>query len=342
MTPPAALVIGSVVVVAGATFAFHHFVYEPHIAPKIEVFVENWLHERRLRRRRLAPGVRIAENGERPRVLEVPPTSEATEMETLTKSVKASGVERFVLDVPYERRKKPSGTHEPTVLEAPNPFIPIHALVPDPSIAEPGGSNNAVYSITSTPSTFSSSLSGLHSPTSQHDSPTAVDADHSRINGEGPLADSVLSESHMFSITSPSPTQSITHISPRPLIITLPSFHEPESPQTFDARQGSRRRDTVTLAPPVPTTHQREEQTLISPAGSSVYESAIADSPFSQFPPSSPRGISTPLSGERVSGSETPKSNASWSDLASANGDDGQFLIGSDDESWANISERKA
>ncbi|KAG8776255.1 hypothetical protein FRC15_012043 [Serendipita sp. 397] len=200
MTPPAALVIGSVVVVAGATFAFHQLIYEPHIAPKLEVLIENWFHDRRLRRRRLAPAVRVAENGVQARLKGTPPALEATEMETLTKAVKASGVETFIIDVPYERRKKPSRTHEHSVLEAPNSFIPFSALTPDANVKSDAKdtTNAALYSITSTPSTFSASLSGLQSPFSQHDSLTAVNADHSRANIDDPLADSVLSESRGF------------------------------------------------------------------------------------------------------------------------------------------------
>ncbi|OBZ70378.1 hypothetical protein A0H81_09805 [Grifola frondosa] len=53
MPAPVALYVVAVFGVAAAGFAFHQFVYEPHIAPKIETWAESFLERRRQRKMQL-------------------------------------------------------------------------------------------------------------------------------------------------------------------------------------------------------------------------------------------------------------------------------------------------
>ncbi|KAF7318587.1 hypothetical protein HMN09_00369200 [Mycena chlorophos] len=51
MAPPVVVVVVSTIAAVGVAVAFHQFVYEPHIAPRVERWAENFLEKRRAKRR---------------------------------------------------------------------------------------------------------------------------------------------------------------------------------------------------------------------------------------------------------------------------------------------------
>ncbi|KAG8219069.1 hypothetical protein J3R82DRAFT_4826 [Butyriboletus roseoflavus] len=59
MAPPVAVYVFAAVVSVAAVFAFKEFVYEPHIAPKLEAWAEDFLERRRTARNRRASAVPV-------------------------------------------------------------------------------------------------------------------------------------------------------------------------------------------------------------------------------------------------------------------------------------------
>jgi len=196
----------------------------------------------------------------------------------------------------------------------------------------------------------------LQSPSLRAVSPTPFDtrSDHSRPSS----IDSILADGNHLSFTAASPVSSITHISPRALFLTLTSptrEEDEEDSRPLSEFTRARRRDTVTypslgILPRVSSTSSSTH----SPLGSTVYESFAPSTPST-----SPGGDThTEATHEREStahalrfssperlltpGQRPPRSTASWSDVASDSGDEPEFLVGSDVESWANVSDRAA
>ncbi|CAG7850420.1 SubName: Full=Uncharacterized protein {ECO:0000313/EMBL:CCA69626.1} [Serendipita indica DSM 11827] len=343
MSPPALVIVGSVVVAVGVTIALHQFVYEPHIAPKLEVLVADWTQRRRMRRRHLAA---LSQDDDDDAPLQGHDRSDPTpvELDTLTTSVRASGVENTNSEHLVQRRRSPGGSHELLMLERPNVTIPFNPLVPH---RRPTVDQHPAESRSSTPSTFSSSALDTRSPSAVHESLTAVEGDHSHPSSPSALADSLLADDIAYSILSP--VHSVTHISPRPPLEAIPSTSSEEDESNGGVLFNEtplRRRDTVTY----PTLHIRPPSDAGSNPDSpdqSIYQSALAESPYtphsfvsarSELP--GPANNTTVVEGGPHSGQSTPRSTRSWSDIASVTSEDPQFALGSDAESWAHVSDR--
>jgi hypothetical protein len=184
-------------------------------------------------------------------------------------------------------------------------------------------------------------------------SPATFDSrsDHSRHSS----TDSILADANHLSFTAVSPARSITQISPRTVFLTLTQVHDDDDSRPLSDFIRPRRRDTVTY-PSLGITPQAQHDPspTHSPMGSTIYES-FAPSARSMSPvddsltPSVHDGDSTvhtlrsPSPGSlQPPGQRAPRSTTSWSDVASDSGDEPEFLVGSDVESWASVSDRAA
>ena len=187
----------------------------------------------------------------------------------------------------------------------------------------------------------------LQSPSLRGFSPAAFDrrSDHSRPSS----TDSILADTNHLSFTAISPAHSVTHISPRALFVTIssptdaPVVDEDLRPLSDFTR--ARRQHDASWRDTVPR-HLAHSPTR-SLTGSTIYESFApsdrSSSPVDQlvhqdvtardlrFP--SPNGLQPPRQ-------RAPRSTTSWSDVASDSGDEPEFLVGSDVESWASVSDR--
>jgi hypothetical protein len=196
----------------------------------------------------------------------------------------------------------------------------------------------------STPSTVSSSVLALQSPNLGGQSPDRIEIndDHSHLSSS--LVDSILEPTRP--LTFASPARSVTHISPRTLFIAVDSSDSRTDDE--DTRPLSEIQQRATTLP----SHQSEESTTFhSPRASTLYESFTpsteADTTAQHSPSLSlvevPRGqllhVPPQVSG---TGRRTPGSTTSWSEVASDSGDEPEFLVASDNESWASISDRMA
>ena len=193
----------------------------------------------------------------------------------------------------------------------------------------------------------------LHSPSLRGVSPATFDnrSDHSRHSS----TDSILADANHLSFTAVSPARSITQISPRAVFLTLTQVHDDEDSRPLSDFIRPRRRDTVTYSSlEITLQAQHVPSPTHSPMGSTIYESfapsARSMSPVDpQLTPSVHEGESiahallfpSPESLQPPS-QRAPRSTTSWSDVASESGDEPEFLVGSDVESWASVSDRAA
>lgn len=212
----------------------------------------------------------------------------------------------------------------------------------------------ASASRSSTPSTFSSSILAAQSPLINPVLSPLIDS-----SPNPNLADSLLNSPNNLSFSVLSPAHSITHISPRVAVISVPAvaalrmnpFESTDSEEEEDNRPLSefspRHNQSITypvLAPSI----QIARSFSGSPTDSTVYES-FAPSPIESLSPSIPAQVlateqdTLPLPRSNsflLPGQRTPQSTTSWSDAGfSDNGDEPEFLVGSDVESWANVSD---
>lgn len=212
----------------------------------------------------------------------------------------------------------------------------------------------ASASRSSTPSTFSSSILATQSPLIN---PVVSPLIGSSQNSD--LADSILNSPNDISFAVLSPAHSITHISPRAPVISMPSVANShtnpiESTDSEDEEDNrplaafSPRREQSINYPVLAPSIQVARSSSSSPTGSTVYES-FAPSPVAPLSPSAPAQLlpheqdvlPLPHSNSFLSpGQRTPQSTTSWSDAGmSENDDEPDVLVGSDVESWANVSD---
>lgn len=192
----------------------------------------------------------------------------------------------------------------------------------------------------STPSTMSSSVLNLESlsVTPRSPGPLGSPSLAGSEAGRDTLLDSILAESHL-GLSTFSPAPSVTHISPRAINIGLTPTDDDDTPLS-DLRQ------QIRIVYPILSSVSPSEPT--SPMGSTVYESFA---PTSRGPSPSPRAsfasttietIRSPFL-EPLSTHTAAGSTASWSDVGGSDQEDfeeAEFLVGSDVESWAQMSER--
>ena len=91
------------------------FVYEPHIAPKLEIFVENWLEQRRLKRRQLARTVSFGDEGD------LPAASRGTtqvEMDTISAPLRVTSIDAGLTESTLRHRSNATSGHDALVLES--------------------------------------------------------------------------------------------------------------------------------------------------------------------------------------------------------------------------------
>lgn len=240
-----------------------------------------------------------------------------------------------------------------TLLFQPNVFIPFGNLTPlsnAEALAEaPAHSSPRL----STPSTVPSSLIDLHSLSLRVFSPAASDSrsDHSRHSS----TDSILADGNDLSFTAISQAHSVTQISPRAVFLTLTQAHNDEDSRPLSEFTRARGPDTVTY-PSLGITARTQyvPSPTHSPMGSTIYESFVpsarsmspVDHPLTQLVHEGDSTARAPRipSPERLypPAQLGPGSTTSWSDVASDNGDEPEFLVGSDVESWASVSDRAA
>ena len=94
------------------------FVYEPHIAPRLELLKADWVQRRRMRQRNLAAASYSDEDDEHAHLQgRARSDTEPVELDTLPTSISASGVESTMSEHLLQRRRWPSGPHESLMLE---------------------------------------------------------------------------------------------------------------------------------------------------------------------------------------------------------------------------------
>jgi len=357
MAPPAVAIFFGFTAAVGIAVAFHHFVYEPHLAPRLEVAATNWLAHRRQKRRE-ADAYRAVPDEDDGNLQDktsdiVPPV----EMDTMVKEeapVWRSGRPLTLNEAgTSELRKRNTSNHAleeesvwtatPTNYEPLTPTLIAPRAQSPPTQAPP---STTTISHTSTPSTVESSLLNFGSPSdplmalspSQNVLLRNLSLD-SVTSQRDHLADSILSNTVHKSLFSAhaSPIQSPIRISPRALQVNLaPTSDLGEDDDAHPLSQG------------------HEPLATRSPLASTIYGSftGIQDTLSPSLPLSatlSPQApppqfvILSPLS-DSLSLVEDPTatasaSTASWSDIASAGaeGDRDELFLGSDAESWAHV-----
>lgn len=368
MAPPVLVLAGGAVIAVGGIVAFHQFIYEPHIAPKLEIFIENWLEQRRIKRRQRTRPVSFGDEGDVPAASSS--RSRATsqvEMDTISAPLRVTSIDTGLSEANLRRRNNATSGHASLVLESPNVFIPFGTLTPlsnnDPLPGGPALSSPRL----STPSTVPSSLMELRSPSLRSVSPLAArtPSDHSRRSStDSPVAartpldlsprsstDSILADTNHLSFATISPSHSVTHISPRALLVTIasPTGLDEDSRPLSDFTPVRRQQDAAGQNPWRNTITRTDSahSSIRSPMGSTIYES-FAPSNRSTSPvdhtiheEATARNLRFP-SPDRLQPPtrRAPRSTTSWSDVASDSGDEPEFLVGSDVESWASVSDR--
>lgn len=167
----------------------------------------------------------------------------------------------------------------------------------------------------------------MHSPSVLPGSPKNSDAQSDHSRSASSFADSILADPTHVGSPAHSPVHSVTHISPRTLFITLSptTSSDGERSPTF-AEEGH---PSSAVYPSLTYFSAQEHLSRGTSPTSSSSPNEITN--LSQF---------VSVDGLLLPGSRTPRSSASWSDIASNHGDEPEFLIGSDVESWANLSDR--
>ncbi|KAF8523973.1 hypothetical protein BU17DRAFT_63609 [Hysterangium stoloniferum] len=137
MPGPVLYVVVAVVGVAVAGVAFKEFVYDPHVAPKLEAWTSTYAAFRKERRRkRAAPHKNIDDDeGESSRTVD----KASVELEPLIdRGINTPGEETSL------RRRNPAlrSSDESILIEKPNSFIPFTTLSPDSTSHSPSRSEN--------------------------------------------------------------------------------------------------------------------------------------------------------------------------------------------------------
>jgi hypothetical protein len=161
MSPPALVIAGSIVIVVVGTVAFHQvcilaprdsgacspsrslsrfaddqtsiqFIYEPHIAPKLDIIIENWKEQRKLKRRRLAPAVYAGrgDDDEGSSTSSGPSDDkQGLEMKDISIPLRITGIDAGLSESTLRRRRNASGLDEAMLLKSVSTSICPHFCI---------------------------------------------------------------------------------------------------------------------------------------------------------------------------------------------------------------------